>query len=265
MINYTRKENAFTKGFYMFRMKILAVIAAFAVGMTAVSGCSGSSVRAGLTSITSTTASQSETTTSVTSAASRQTDKTEETAETSASAAVTEDTVKTKRAALKTAEYTCAFGTTYLGEIENQAAMEVVLAELGVDESLLKDPSRLLDFGGSDIWMLCFSDDVKSLKVTVGEDENGNGKELFKAEKGSIPDYLFIRCFSSGEMASCTVYAEGEVSGITVYYPVMIGGQIVIPNGGGVLNQSEGYETYIDVPGETDDTDNTDNKEEEEP
>ena len=247
----------------MFRMKILAVIAAFAVGMTAVSGCSGLSVSAGLTSASSTTASQSETTAAATSATSRETVKTEETTESSAAAAVSADTVKAKRAALKTAEYTCAFGTTYLGESENQAAMEVVLAELGVDESLLKDPSRLLDFGGSDIWMLCFSDDVKLLKVTVGEDENG--KELFKAEKGDIPDYLFIRCFSSGEMASCTVYAEGEVSGITVYYPVMIGGQIVIPNGGGVLNQSEGYETYIDVPGEAEDNENNENKEEEEP
>ena len=247
----------------MFRMKILAVIAAFAVGMTAVSGCSGLSVSAGLTSASSTTASQSETTAAATSATSRETVKTEETTESSAAAAVSADTVKAKRAALKTAEYTCALGTTYLGESENQAAMEVVLAELGVDESLLKDPSRLLDFGGSDIWMLCFSDDVKLLKVTVGEDENG--KELFKAEKGDIPDYLFIRCFSSGEMASCTVYAEGDVSGITVYYPVMIGGQIVIPNGGGVLNQSEGYETYIDVPGEAEDNENNENKEEEEP
>lgn len=249
----------------MLRMKIASILAAFAVGITAISGCSGLSVKAGLASASSASVSQSETTVAATSAVAKETNKTEETSESSSSGKITPDTVKNKRSSLKINEYTCAIGTTYLGESENQAAMEVVLAEMGVDESLLKDPARLLDFGGSDLWMLCISDDVNILKVTVGEDENG--KELFKAEKGNIPDYLFIRCFSSGEMSSCTVYAEGEVSGYTIYYPVMIGGQIVIPNGGGVLNQSEGYETYIDVddPGETDNSDSTDNTEEEEP
>jgi hypothetical protein len=55
---------------------------------------------------------------------------------------------------------------------------------------------------------------------------------------------------------------EGEKTGETTYFPIMIGDQIVVPNGGTVINQSEGYETYIDVPNEAADSEET---EEEEP
>ena len=236
-------------------------MAAVSVGMTAICGCAGVKAASGLTAAASTKPSVSETTAAaVTSKATSETKQTEGTAESNSGVKYSAETVKSKKAALKGGEYDYACGITYLGESENQATMDVVLAELGVSEELLKDSSRFIDCGGSDIWMLCISDDINSLKVTLGEDEDG--KELYKAEKGSIPDYIFIRCFSSGEMASCTVKMEGAKTGETTYFPIMIGDEIVIPNGGTVLNQSEGYDTYIDVPGETDNSEGT---EEEEP
>lgn len=240
----------------MFRLKILAVAAAFSVGMTAFCGCTGIKVPSGLTAAASTNPSVSETTTTAAiSASSKATKQSEETSESSSGVKYSADTIKAKRAALKGGEYDYACGITYLGESENQAAMEVVLTELGVSEDLLKDSTRFIDCGGSDLWLICISDDIDNLKITMGEDENG--KELYKAAKGSIPEYIFIRCFSSGEMASCTVFMEGEKTGDTTYFPIMIGEQIVIPNGGTVINQSEGYETYIDVPGEAAESEET--------
>ncbi len=245
----------------MFKLRLIALIAAFSAGMSAFCGCTGIQVPAGLSAAASTNASVSETTTTAaTSAAKSEAKQTEETTAGAAAVKIGADTVKTKRAALKGGEYDYACGITYLGESENQAAMEVVLAELGVSEELLKDSPRFIDCGGSDLWLICISDDIDNLKVTMGEDENG--KELYKASKGSIPEYIFIRCFSSGEMASCTVFMEGEKTGETTYFPIMIGDQIVVPNGGTVINQSEGYETYIDVPNEAADSEET---EEEEP
>lgn len=233
----------------MFRLRFIAIIAAFSAGMSAFCGCTGIQVPAGLSAAASTNATVSETTTAAsTSSVSRETKQTEETTAGAAEVKIGADTIKTKRAALKGGEYDYACGITYLGESENQAAMEVVLTELGVSEDLLKDQTRFIDCGGSDLWLICISDDIDTLKVTMGEDENG--KELYMAAKGSIPEYIFIRCFSSGEMASCTVFMEGEKTGETTYFPIMIGDQIVVPNGGTVINQSEGYETYIDVPNE---------------
>lgn len=233
---------------------------AAAVGTAAVSGCSGLSAKAAVTSASTTFASQSETTAASASETSGETKQSAETSESKTVVKISKDTVSKKRTELMKGEYICGIGTSYLGESENQAAMEVVLAEMGVDEELLKDTSRFIDCGGSDLWLLCISDDVVSFKITVGEDEDG--KELFKAEKGNIPDYIFIRCFASGEMSSCTVTAEGKESGHLVYYPIMIGEQIPIPNGGGVLNQSEGYETYIDVPGDAADESESESKKE---
>ena len=252
----------------MLKTKISGILMSVAVGVTALSGCAGLPVNAGLTSASSSAVltSESETTAAVTSEATGETKQTVEPSENEATEPITKETIKAKIAALKTGEHTFALGVTYLGESENQAVMEVVLAEMGVDEELLKDTSRFIDCSGSDLWLICISDDVNALKVTVGEDENGN--ELYKAEKGKIPDYIFVRCFSSGEMSSCTVCAEGKVTGNTAYFPIMIAEQIVVPNGGTVVNQTKGYETYIDVPGEPDDSnepENTDETEEEVP
>ena len=45
-----------------------------------------------------------------------------------------------------------AIGTTYLGESENAAALEVVLAQMGVSEDLIgSDSTHIIDCGGTDI------------------------------------------------------------------------------------------------------------------
>lgn len=247
------------------KIKAFAALIAITVSSAALSGCTGLPISAAasgsMTQMTSapvteaseTSAEQSETGTEGTSASSPETKATES----RSSATFTAETVKTKTAALKSGQGTVAIGTTYFGESENEAALEVVLAQLGVDEELLKDTGRLIDCGGTDIWFLCFSDDITSVKVLLGDDENG--KEMYSA---SNPGYIFIRGFSSGEVPPCTVLTEGRETGKTTYYPYLIGGDIVIPGSGTVLNQSDGYNSYVDVPEETDDNNET---EEEEP
>ena len=237
--------------------KILSAVAGLSIGAAVLSGCSGFQVPEGLTAAATTSVSQTETTAESTAAASSKpsaTDASEQQKQTEAS--FTADTVNAKIKSLEGTAY--AAGTTYLGESENQAALEVVLTELGVDEKVYAaDPSRLIDCGGSDIWFICFSDDVTSVKVVLGDEEDG--KELYKAEN---PGYIFIRCYSSGEVPSCTVIISGRKTGYTVFFPYIIGGDIVLPNGGTVMNQTEGMDSYIDIP---DETDNSDETEEEEP
>ena len=238
-------------------IKLTAAIAALSVGAAVFSGCSGFQVPSGLTAAASTTSSQTETTVESTTAAPTKTSgaATSET-EKKTEATFTSETVNEKKKALAGTEY--AAGTTYLGESGNQAALEVVLAELGVDEKVTaSDTTRLIDCGGTDIWFICFSDDVTSVKVVLGDEEDG--KELYKAEN---PGYIFIRCFSSGEIPSCTVIINGQKTGHTTYFPYLIGGDIVLPNGGTVMNQTEGMDSYIDIPVETNSSDET---EEEEP
>ena len=238
-------------------IKLTAAIAVLSVGAAVLSGCSGFQVPSGLTAAATTSASQTETTSESTAAAPTKTSGagTSET-EKKSEATFTSETINEKKKALAGTEY--AAGTTYLGESGNQAALEVVLAELGVDEKVIaSDTTRLIDCGGTDIWFICFSDDVTSVKVVLGDEEDG--KELYKAEN---PGYIFIRCFSSGEIPSCTVIITGLKTGYTTYFPYLIGGDIVLPNGGTVMNQTEGMDSYIDVP---DETNNSDETEEEEP
>lgn len=247
------------------KIKAFAALTAMMVSTASLSGCTGLPIPAGTydagTQVTAattiesseTTAVQSTADTAATSASSSENKPTES----RSSAVFSAETVKAKTTALKNEQSAVAIGTTYFGECENEAVLEVVLAELGVDEELLKDTSRLIDCGGTDIWFLCFSDDVTSVKVLLGDDENG--KEMYSAAN---PGYIFIRGFSSGEVPPCTVLTEGKETGKTTYYPYLIGGDIVIPGSGTVLNQSDGYNSYVDVPEETDESNDT---EEEEP
>lgn len=241
-------------------IKAFAAVVALTVSTAALSGCTGLPIPAGTsgtgtqaasapaTVASETTVEQSAADTAGTTASSSETKATSG----KSSATFTAETIKTKTAALKGGKAAVAIGTTYFGESENEAAMEVVLAQLGVDEELLKDTGRLIDCGGTDIWFLCFSNDVTSVKVFMGDNEDG--KEVYSA---SNPGYVFIRGFSSGEVPPCTVLTEGKATGITIYFPFLIGGDIVIPGSGTVLNQSDGYNSYIDVPEETDTTNET--------
>lgn len=238
----------------------IAASAAFAISLAAVSGCSGISVPSGLTAAAATTAvSVSETTAASTAKSVPKASETKETAtKTGSEATFTTDVYNAKKKALKGDTY--AIGTTYLGETTNSAALEIVLLELGVSEDLIKPAAnRMIDCGGNEIWFLCFNDDVKSVKVIMGDDgENGAGQVLYESDK---PDYIFIRCVSSGEIPACTVIVDGEKTGHTAYFPFLIGNQILLPNGGTVLNQSEDMDSFIDEydgtenNGETEETD----------
>lgn len=238
-------------------LKLTAALTALAVGAAVLPGCSGLQVPSGLSAAATTSASQTETTVTSTSAAPSKASETAASAtEKQTESTFTTDTVNAKRKALEGNGY--AAGTTYLGESQNQAALEVVLTELGVDEKVTgSDASRLIDCGGTDVWFICFSDDVTSVKVVLGDEEDG--KELYKADN---PGYIFIRCFSTGEVPSCTVIISGQKTGYTAYYPYIIGGDIVLPNGGTVMNQTEGMDSFIDIP---DETGNSEETEEEEP
>lgn len=236
--------------------KATAALTVLALGASVITGCSGVQVPSGLTAAASNPTTTVTETTAVSSAASSKETGTGN-AETAKAPEVTftADTVAAKKKALEGNAY--AAGTTYLGESENQAALEVVLAELGVAENVYNaDPSRLIDCGGTDIWFLCFSDDVTSVRVVLGDEEDG--KELYKADN---PGYIFIRCYSTGEIPSCTVLITAKQS-YTNYFPFLIGGDIVLPNGGTVMNQTEGMNSFIDIPEETNNSDET---EEEEP
>lgn len=228
------------------KVKTIAVFAAFAVSMAAMCGCAQiqtSGISATSSSVAPTQSeSSSENTTKATSEASQeQTDATSGQKEIT----FTRDICNTKLKALEGTSY--AIGTTYLGELENEAALEVVLAQMGVDEELFRsNPERVIDCGGTEIWFLCFNSDVTKVSIVMGDDENG--QELYKLGN---PDYIFIRCVSSGEIPACTVVVDGPKTGHTAYYPYMIEEQILLPNGGTVLNQTEGIEGYID-DGETD-------------
>lgn len=239
-----------------FKVSILAFMAAFAV-IAPFSGCKAGQVPSGLTAKALPSVSSSQTVTENSSAV---TSEKEETAVSSVQkrtdVTFNADTYKEKKKAIKGDTY--AIGTTYLGESQNEAALEVVLAELGVDEEFLKaNPDRFVDCGGSDIWFLCFNDDVTSVSVVLGDEDDG--KELFKSDN---PGFIFIRCVSSGEIPACTVIVDGAKTGHTDYYPFMVGDQILLPNGGTVLNQSDGIDSYID---EFDGTENSEKTEEEEP
>ena len=241
----------------MFKVKMTAALAAFAVGMTVFSGCSNFQTPSGLTAMAASTSEKQETTaTSATAASKAETSQTKSTfEEQKTEATFTKDTFNAKKAEVnKTAN---SIGTTYLGESENAAAFEVVLAQMGVSEDLTEsDPARLIDCGGTDIWFLCFGDNVTNVTVILGDEEGG--PELYKAEN---PGYIFIRCVGSGEVPACTVKVTTNGSDPITYYPFMIGGQILLPNKGGVLNQSEGIESFID---EYDGTDNGETADEEE-
>jgi len=222
------------------KIKTLAAIAALAVSMTAVSGCA--SVQAsGISATVSSAATKQETVTASTAkAAPKATSATTETEAGKTEITFTMDTFNSKKKAVEGTAY--ALGTTYLGELDNAAAMEVVLTQMGVDEELFKsNPEKLIDCGGTEIWFLCFNSDVTSVKVVMGDEEDG--QELFKSDN---PGYLFIRCVSSGEIPACTVVTDGPKTGHTAYFPFMIEDQILLPNGGTVLNQTEGIEGFID-------------------
>ena len=245
----------------MFRFKERLVAAVTAASVIAVfSGCSGMKVPSGLTAYAS---SPSERTEAASESTQASTDVTTVSNETKASSesrktetTFTMDSYKAKRAAVNGTEY--AIGTTYLGESENEAALEVVLAQMGISEELIgTDGKHLIDCGGNDIWFLCFSEDVTSVSVVLGDEEDG--QELFKSDN---PGYVFIRCVASGEVPACTVKVTGTKTGYTAYYPFMIGDKILLPNGGTVLNQSEGIDTFIDVD---DNTDNSNEPEEDTP
>ena len=239
------------------KLRSTAALAAFAVGMTVISGCSGIKTPSGLTAKAVASSSAYETTTAATAESTGETTQSKQsTEETKTDATFTKDTFNAKKAELIKSGN--AVGVTYLGESENAATLEVVLSQMGVSEDLTgADASRLIDCGGTDIWFLCFSDDVTSVRIILGDEEDG--PELLKTEN---PGYVFIRCVGSGEVPACTVITEGKNTGYTIYYPFMIGGQILLPNGGGVLNQSEGIESFID---EYDGTDNSETTEEEMP
>ena len=239
------------------KINMMAATALFAVCMTAFSGCSGIKAPSGLTAAASPSVSQTEKTKETTASEKQETSQTKA-SETAPKADVTftMETFNAKKAAVNGTGY--AIGTTYLGESTNEAALEVVLPEMGIDEELLKsDTTNLIDCGGTDIWFLCFNEDVTSVSVVMGDEEDG--EEIYKSDN---PGYIFIRCVSAGEVPACTVKVNGTKTGYTAYYPFMIAGQILLPNGGTVLNQSEGYESFID---EIDDTDNSEGTEEEEP
>lgn len=241
------------------KIRIMASAALFAVCMAALSGCSGISVPSGLTAAVSTKASESasapEETTSQ--APTKAAETSESAVESKSSAAkFTSDTVKAKLSALKASGKSA--GTMFLGDSENEAVLDVVLAELGVDEELLKDNAeRLVDCGGNDLWFLCFNDDVTNVTVYTGDDDKG--QVLFTGEN---PGFIFIRCFSTGEVPSCNVRFTSTKTGNTTYYPFIVGDEIMLPNKNNVANMSEGIDSFIDVPEETDNTDNTDNTEE---
>lgn len=239
------------------KLKMTAVLAALAVSMTSAAGCSQLGTTSGLTAKVASSSEAGETTaSSAISESKAETSQTKQTSEEKTDATFTKETFNAKKAELgKTPN---AIGTTYLGESENAAALEVVLAQMGVSEDLIgSDSTHIIDCGGTDIWFLCFSDDVTGVRVILGDELDG--PELFKGEN---PGYLFIRCVGSGEVPACTVETTGTNSGVTIYYPFMIGDQILLPNGGGVLNQSEGIESFTD---EYDGTDNSENTEEEMP
>ena len=238
------------------RIKTLAAMAALAVSMSAVSGCAAVQA-SGISATSSSVATKQETVTETTaSAAPKVTSETTETEAGKTEISFTKETFNSKKKAVEGTDY--ALGTTYLGELDNDAAMEVVLAQMGVDEDIFKsNPEKLIDCGGNEIWFLCFNSDVTSVKVVMGDEEDG--QELYKAEN---PGYLFIRCVSSGEIPACTVIVDGPKTGHTAYYPYMIEDQILLPNGGTVLNQSEGIEGYTD---DNNNTDNSEETEEEEP
>ena len=238
------------------RIKTLAAMAALTVSMASVSGCMAVQA-SGISATSSSAATKQETVTETTaSAAPKATSATTETEAGQNEITFTIETINAKKKALEGSNY--AAGTTYIGESQNQAAMEVVLAELGVDESVINSATtRMIDCGGTDIWFICFSDDVTSVEVVLG-DEIG-GKELYKADN---PGYIFIRCFSTGEIPPCTVLITGRTTGQTAYFPFFIGGDIVLPNGGTVMNQTKDINSFIDIPEETDNSEET---EEEEP
>ena len=232
--------------------RLIAAFAVLSVSAAFISGCSGMQVPSGLSAAASTSAKQSETTseTSVSESSKATQAKTEATEKT-VDTTFTQETVNEKKKDIEGTAY--AAGTTYLGESQNRAALEVVLAEFGVDEKVIgSDETHLIDCGGTDIWFICFSSDVTSVKVVLGDEEDG--KELYKADN---PGYIFIRCYSMGEVPSCTVIITGQKTGYTTYYPYLIGGDIVLPNGGTVMNQTEGVGSFIDVPDETNNSDET--------
>jgi len=237
--------------------RLMAAFAALSLGTAFISGCSALQAPSGLSAAASTSAKQTETTAVTTSEESTKATQTKvEETEKQSEASFTMDTVNEKKKDIEGTAY--AAGTTYLGESQNRAALEVVLAEFGVDEKVIgSDESRLIDCGGTDVWFICFNSDVTSVKVVLGDEEDG--KELYKADN---PGYIFIRCYSMGEVPSCTVIVSGQKTGYTTYYPYLIGGDIVLPNGGTVMNQTEGVNSFIDVPEETNNSDET---EEEEP
>ena len=235
------------------KVQTIAVIAAFAVCIAAVYGCAQIQT-SGISATSSSATTQGVTAAESTSKASSQSSQ-DQTDATSGNQQVTftREICDAKIKALEGTPY--AIGTTYLGELENDAALEVVLVQMGVDEELFKsNPERVIDCGGNEIWFLCFNSDVTKVSVVMGDDENG--QELYKLGN---PDYVFIRCVSSGEIPACTVVVDGPKTGHTAYYPFMIADQILLPNGGTVLNQTEGMEGYID----TDDTDKSEETEEE--
>ena len=240
----------------MIKAKITAALAAFAVSMTVFSGCSNFQTPSGLTAMAASSTAQQTTTTSEASERKAETSQTKSTfEEQKTEATFTADTYNAKKAEVnKTSN---SIGTTYLGESENAAAFEVVLAQMGVSEDLTEsDPARLIDCGGTDIWFLCFGDNVTNVTVVLGDE--ADGPELYKADN---PGYIFIRCVGSGEVPACTVKVTTTGTDPITYYPFMIGGQILLPNKGGVLNQSEGIESFID---EYDGTDNSETTDEEE-
>lgn len=242
------------KGDKMTRMleRATAALTVLALGASVLTGCSGVQIPSGLSAAASNpTTTAVETTAAVMpSSAKASGNSTSETAKTSDST-FTADTVTAKKKALEGTSYSA--GTTYLAESENQAALEVVLSELGVAENVYNaDASRLVDCGGTDIWFICFGDDVTSVRVVLGDEEDG--KELYKADN---PGYIFIRCFSTGEIPSCTVLITSQKTGETKYHPFLIGGDIVLPGNNAVMNQSEDMNSFIDVPEETNNSDET--------
>lgn len=239
-----------------FKAKTLVLTAAFAV-TAAFSGCKAGNIPSGLTANAKPSSASSQTTADVTSATISETQQTKSTSgDNRPSVDFNAETYKTKKEAIKGDTY--AIGTTYLGESQNEAALEVVLVEMGVDESFLKEnPDRLVDCGGTDIWFLCFNEDVTGVTVVVGDEDDG--KPIFKAGN---PGFIFIRCESSGEVPACTVIVDGAKTGHTEYFPFMVADQILLPNGGTVMNQSEGIETFID---DVDDSNTSEGTEEEEP
>jgi len=251
-------DGIYKKGIAMKSQKIktIAAFAALTVGMTGLAGCNAVHA-SGISAVPSSAATSQETTVESTSqatakASQSQTEATQSQAENSFNM----DVVNAKKKAVEGTAY--ALGTTYLGELANDAAMEVVLAQMGVDEALFKsNPEKLIDCGGTEIWFLVFNSDVTSVRVVMGDEEDG--QELYKAEN---PGYIFIRCVSSGEIPACTVIVDGPKTGHTAYYPYMIEDQILLPNGGTVLNQSEGIEGYTD---DNNNTNNSEETEEEEP